>query len=175
MLNIFISDLTEYNNGRLTGQWHDLETEDGRESAQAAVDEIIEKDHEHFISDYETDYLKVGEFSDIETLCEAGEILEDETMELTDMVQEMNGHNESYEHLDVFGMEIFNDIMGGYDPEQIALKVHFGDFNPTHEYFRFDGYENLESLSEYEYESRHEDEGADIVSDWLHFIHHVTV
>lgn len=39
----------------------------------------------------------------------------------------------------------FNEIASGMQPFDIALKIRFGDFNPNHNYFRFDGYANLES------------------------------
>lgn len=39
----------------------------------------------------------------------------------------------------------FDDLMCGWKPLDIAMRVHFGDFNPNHAYFRFDGYGNLES------------------------------
>lgn len=40
----------------------------------------------------------------------------------------------------------FNEVCAGFDPLDIALKVRFGNFNPNHDYFTFDGYANLESI-----------------------------
>lgn len=42
-------------------------------------------------------------------------------------------------------MDEFNNIMSGYSPIDIANKIFYGDFNPNHDYFTFDGYDNLES------------------------------
>lgn len=42
-------------------------------------------------------------------------------------------------------MDLFDDVMCGWKPIDIALRIRFGDFNPNHNYFRFDGYGNLES------------------------------
>ena len=42
-------------------------------------------------------------------------------------------------------MDLFDDVMCGWKPIDIALRIRFGDFNPNHHYFRFDGYGNLES------------------------------
>ena len=44
-----------------------------------------------------------------------------------------------------YEMDEFNDIMRGCSPLDIAYKIFFGDFNPNHNYFTFDGYENLKS------------------------------
>ena len=42
-------------------------------------------------------------------------------------------------------MDCFDDLMSNWNPIDIALRIHFGDFNPNHLYFRFDSYGNLES------------------------------
>ena len=39
----------------------------------------------------------------------------------------------------------FDDLMHGWKPIDIALRIHFGDFNPNDSWFWFDGYGNLES------------------------------
>lgn len=72
---------------------------------------------------------------------------------LLTMVQEINAYNGSMENLDIFEMDMFDEIMNGFEPMEIALKTYFGDFNPNDEYFRFNGYANLESLSEFELET----------------------
>jgi len=40
-----------------------------------------------------------------------------------------------------------NEIMEGKEPIEIIRMTAYGDFNYSHDYFRFDGYGNLESLS----------------------------
>jgi hypothetical protein len=40
-----------------------------------------------------------------------------------------------------------NEIMEGKEPIEIIRMTAYGDFNYSHDYFRFDGYRNLESLS----------------------------
>lgn len=42
-------------------------------------------------------------------------------------------------------MDNFDELLYGWEPMKIALCIRFGDFNPNHNYFRFDGYGNLES------------------------------
>ena len=45
----------------------------------------------------------------------------------------------------IYQMEEFDEIMSGREPLDIARTCYFGGFNPTHEYFWFNGYGNLES------------------------------
>lgn len=45
----------------------------------------------------------------------------------------------------IYFMEEFDEIMEGKNPWEIARSCFFGDFNPTHAYFWFNAYENLES------------------------------
>ena len=79
------------------------------------------------------------------------------------MVNEINGWDGSLENLEYYYMEDFNFIMEGREPEFIAHRVYFGDFNPTHDYFRFNGYGNIETISEWELERVMEDWADDIV------------
>ena len=50
-------------------------------------------------------------------------------------------------------MENFDDLMCGWKPSDIALRIAYGDFHPNRAFFRFDGYGNLES--------------TDYLNDWL--------
>ena len=79
------------------------------------------------------------------------------------MVNEVNGWDGSLDNLEYFEMEEFNIIMDGYNPEFIAHRIHFGDFNPMHDYFRFDGYGNIETISNWELKRVIEDWADDIV------------
>lgn len=45
----------------------------------------------------------------------------------------------------IYFMEEFDGIMEGKNPWEITRACYFGDFNPTHEYFWFNAYGNLES------------------------------
>lgn len=46
----------------------------------------------------------------------------------------------------VYFMEEFNEMFDGVKPWEIARSAFFGDFNPTHDYFTFNGYGNLVSF-----------------------------
>lgn len=78
------------------------------------------------------------------------------------LVNDVNSWDDSLEYLQVFNMEDFDEIMEGYEPLEIANRIYFGDFNPNHEYFRFNGYANLESLNEYDLEDEIKDYSSEI-------------
>lgn len=46
---------------------------------------------------------------------------------------------------EIIEMKRFNEICEGMNPSDIAGKIAYGDFNPNHDYFRFNGYANFES------------------------------
>lgn len=50
----------------------------------------------------------------------------------------------------IYSMDEFDDIMSGCKPWEVTRSAFFGDFNPTHDYFKFNGYGNLQSIYEYE-------------------------
>lgn len=46
---------------------------------------------------------------------------------------------------EIIDMDRFNEICENMFPMDIAMKITFGNFNPHHGYFRYDGYANFES------------------------------
>ena len=70
--------------------------------------------------------------------------------ELFEVVSQINSYDSSLQHLEFLDMEDLDIYLDGLTPTDIANKIFFGDFNPNHEYFRFNGYENLESFDEWE-------------------------
>lgn len=95
----------------------------------------------------------------------------------------LNIHNEYNDYGDdeIFFMYMFDDMCNGMTPTEIAQRIFFGDFNPNHSYFRFDGYANFESsdfpsdwidtsdIANYMYdnwESYNIDEVADLFYEW---------
>lgn len=78
--------------------------------------------------------------------------MENKAIELLEMVKEVNGYNGDLEYLEFYDMECFNELLYGLELEEIARRIFHGDFNPYHEYFKFNDYGNLESLSVYEVE-----------------------
>lgn len=78
------------------------------------------------------------------------------------LVNDVNSWDLSLEHLQVYYMEEFNELMHGVKPLEIANRIYYGDFNPNDEYFRFNGYANLESLNEYDLEDEMKDYASEI-------------
>lgn len=48
---------------------------------------------------------------------------------------------------EIIEMERFDEICEGMTPSDIANHIFYGDFNPNHEYFHYDGYGNFESTN----------------------------
>lgn len=48
---------------------------------------------------------------------------------------------------EIIDMERFDEICEGMTPSDIANHIFYGDFNPNHEYFHYDGYGNFESTN----------------------------
>ena len=48
---------------------------------------------------------------------------------------------------EIFEMERFDEICDGMTPSDIARSIVYGDFNPNHDYFRYNGYGNFESTN----------------------------
>lgn len=70
-------------------------------------------------------------------------------MHLTmDIVGQLNGLNGSFETYALYNMEDFDTIMEGYTPIEVVQRTFFGDFNPNDDYFYFNSYANLESITE---------------------------
>lgn len=46
---------------------------------------------------------------------------------------------------EIIEMERFDEICEGMKPSDIARSIVYGDFNPNHDYFRYNGYGNFES------------------------------
>jgi len=48
---------------------------------------------------------------------------------------------------EIIEMERFDEICEGMTPSDIARSIVYGDFNPNHDYFHFNGYGNFESTN----------------------------
>ena len=66
--------------------------------------------------------------------------------ELVDLLQTMNAYDGCFEESTYYDMEEFDEFLSNCTPSEIAQMIYFGEFNPNDDYFRFDGYGNLESL-----------------------------
>lgn len=177
MLNIFISDLGAYNNGELTGEWHDLESADGRDEARNAVISIMQPDNgEYFISDYESDHMIIGEYDSIDMLCDIGEIFENNDMSTQRLLNIVTDYDsDTFDHLSLIPIQDFDDIMSHMTPSDIALKCFYGDFNPLHDYFILNGKANVDTYTEDQYRDMLDAAHNDIVKAWLGHVHDIYI
>lgn len=97
-------------------------------------------------------------------------LLDNENLEeLIDAVRELNSWDGCLEHLDAHDNdeEFFEliDISG----LELANKIYYGNYNPNDDYVRFDAYENLESLSKWEYGEELKDNIEEIMENLLEY------
>ena len=112
MLKIFISNLKEYNNGKIIGEWVSLPHE--------GLEEVLNKisnngNDELFISDYETDIsnLKISEYDDILQLNEIAEeidnLSDDEVIALQAYLEQYNDIEQALEEVRQGNYTIYYD------------------------------------------------------------------
>jgi hypothetical protein len=70
-MKVFLTDLAAYNNGELVGKW--LELPMSEDELQNSIKEVLKDGEEYFITDYECDYMRVEEYSNIQELNEIAE------------------------------------------------------------------------------------------------------
>ncbi|EGQ3672394.1 hypothetical protein I0611_000411 [Staphylococcus pseudintermedius] len=93
-----------------------------------------------------------------------------ENHELQYMVQDMCNYDGRLEDLYIYDMNDFNEIMYGQSPLWIATRIFFGKFDPTDEFFKYNGYGNLESLNFYEYGVELQKYRKEIVSNYIEMV-----
>lgn len=77
MMNIYLTNLGKYNEGELVGEWVKLPVSDEELQKVFKRIGINEEYEEYFITDYECDFYKIGEYESISTLNEIAEKLDD--------------------------------------------------------------------------------------------------
>lgn len=83
------------------------------------------------------------------------------------IVREINGWDGRLEDLTWYDIEYeFNELMDGIEPWEVARATFYGDFNPTHTYWRYDGYGNFESTDYLNYDN----EDIEEIIEALYFI-----
>ena len=87
------------------------------------------------------------------------------------MVREMNAWDGSFDNLAVYeNDDEFFQIFFESKVMEAVRAVSYGDYNYMEEYVRFNGYGNIESLSEREWHQELEDEADDIVEQYLEMV-----
>lgn len=87
------------------------------------------------------------------------------------MVREMNAWDGSFDNLAVYeNDDEFFQIFFESKVMEAVRAVSYGDYNYMDAYVRFNGYGNIESLSEREWHQELEDEADDIVEQYLEMV-----
>ena len=87
------------------------------------------------------------------------------------MVREMNAWDGTFENLAVYeNDDEFFQIYFESKVMEAVRAVSYGDYNYMEEYVRFNGYGNIESLTEREWHQELEDEADDIVEQYLEMV-----
>ena len=90
--------------------------------------------------------------------------------ELVELRQHMNAYDGCFKEYTYYDMDDFDEFMDGYTPMEIARMIFFGgDFNPNHDFFRFNGYGNLESANWHDVEAEAEDLKDDIIDHLVNY------
>lgn len=90
---------------------------------------------------------------------------------LKDLAREVISYDGSLDWLDVqeFDDEFFDTYFEG-KPMEAARATHFGEVNWSDDYIRFNGYGNLETLSDYAYDKEIEESTDEIIENALRLI-----
>ena len=87
--------------------------------------------------------------------------------ELKGVVGEVNSWNGSLDYLEVYENDVYviNELFS--NPYELLEKCWYGCYNINHSLIRFNGYGNIESLSDYDYELELKDSIDDIIDQLL--------
>ena len=75
-----------------------------------------------------------------------------DSQQLSQLMTEVNNLNGYFEDQIWISMNCFDDYLSELTPSEIASRVVYGNFDPSHDYFRFDIYGNLESTVDWDVE-----------------------
>ena len=94
-MKIFLTNLAEYNNGVLQGQWITLPMDS--EDLAEVIEQIAPNSEECFISDFECDHRDITEYENITDLNEEAEQIDDLDQETADKIEALKAyHGEHY-------------------------------------------------------------------------------
>ena len=95
---------------------------------------------------------------------------------LEDVVRELNSWNACLNYLEVYeNDEEFFDMFFEGKPAELARAIYYGDFNYNDEYIKFNGYGNLETFSEYDYEELLEENIEEITENLIEYAEYISI
>lgn len=83
--------------------------------------------------------------------------------EFNELIEELDGYNGYLNDDRYYDMDEFDELHSGSTPWEIARAIHFGNFNPCDNYFRYNAYGNLESNDYRDYSAYLDDNFVDEV------------
>lgn len=89
-----------------------------------------------------------------------------ETADLRDIVLAINSYDGYFNYLEWEPMDELDTYLEGDTPTEIIQKAQYGDFNIDDDYFQFDGYGNLVSCDERDWDEQLE-EHCDEIAEYL--------
>ena len=92
-----------------------------------------------------------------------------DTEYLMTIVSELNNWNSNLDYLRAYenNKEFFEMFFEGTHPMEIVRMTYYGDYKYTDQYVRFNGYGNLESLDNFEYEKELKDNINEILDELM--------
>ena len=95
---------------------------------------------------------------------------------LEDVVRELNSWNACLDYLDVYeNDEEFFNIFFENKPAELARAIYYGDFNYNDNYIKFNGYGNLKTFSEYDYEELLKENIEEIIECLIEYVGHISI
>ena len=89
---------------------------------------------------------------------------------LQEMAIEVNGWDGSLGEFEYYEMEQINELFQSAEPLEILRMAHYGEFDWNDDYFTINGYGNLESVNEFEFEKILKDSQNEIVERYNELI-----
>lgn len=166
MISIYVSSLGAYNNGLLTGQWTDLPVDNVQEDIIDKIDGAI--GDEYFITDYEAPFT-IGEYDNINELNNLALALEDKDIHNVEDLYYFMLVNNGFVPFEVYPFESndsVNDLLDGLTPYDVFLTISHDKFSCNGDYLYFDGYGQLCTLTENQFQKEIEENVDDMIQDF---------
>ncbi len=155
-LKICIWDWKSYNQGISNWRWFEFEELD---EVEGYINEMQEKGlEEPFICDYEFSHeLPIYDYTSISSVLKLVNSLD----EIEETIGERIIEN------DIYSMDEFDDLLSGVKPSDIAKMIKYGSYNSYDDYFRFDAYGNVKTLSKWEYQELISEIESEVLGEYL--------
>ena len=95
---------------------------------------------------------------------------------LEEVVRELNAWNACLDYLEVYeNDEEFFNMFFENKPAEVARAIYYGDYNYNDDYVKFNGYGNLKSFSEYDYEELLEENIEEITENLIEYAEYISI